>query len=171
MKRLLAISVLALGLLPSIPLSIAEAGIGTQEDLTRHCRDRLGFPQTLPLYGQDLLQLRHCIDSTREQFQYADRLTRRAGIFPDVDRYEEVQEAVTTRKETRRSLNDRLYTEGNQRITYFKETPVDIREYALQQHRTSRRLAVHEQEQRIILEKKEKQLRWQRAVQVCRYYA
>jgi hypothetical protein len=77
--------------------------------------------------------------------------------------------AMTVPRETRRSLNDRVTTTGKSRVQYYKETPVDVRDYALQQHRQSRRLTVLEQEQRIILQRQEKKLRWQRAIQVCRY--
>ncbi len=170
-KRLIAITVLTVGLVPSIPILFADAATPNQRDLTRHCRTRLGFSQTEPLFGPLLLQLRRCIDNTRQQYEHADRLMRRSGVTHYSQRYDQAQSFAPPVKETQRSLNTRTQREEVIRLDYYHNTTLDVRDRALREHRISRRFLVQEAEHRLLREKRAKQQRWVNAIQVCRYIA
>lgn len=167
MKRLIALTVLSVGLLPSLPVDFASAIVPTQEDLQRHCRDRLGFGQTEPVYGPLLLQLRRCIDNTKEQYEHAARLLRRSGAV----HYSSVtkENAVDRGRVTQRTLNTTMEEAEKTRISYYRNVPVEDREYLLNEHRRSRRLLVQEAEQRLVRERRAKLFRYRQAIQTCRY--
>ncbi|MBT4120060.1 MAG: hypothetical protein HOG89_05560 [Candidatus Peribacter sp.] len=167
MKRLIALTVLAVGLLPSLPIDFASAIVPNQTELQRHCRDRLGFGQTEPVYGSLLLQLRRCIDNTRTQYEHASRLLNRAGIT----HYSSVTRDVSYGRETQRSLNTRMLDQEKTRKSYYHNVPLGDREFILQEHRRSKRLIVQEQERRLLRQRREKLQRWRQALQTCKYYA
>ncbi len=169
MKRLLAITVLALGLLPSLPVFTATALSLAEESLNDHCRSRLGIGQTEPVYGLVLQQIKRCMTNTAEQFKIAETLQRRAGIGHYVQRYDEAQAARPVFRETQRSLTTRMLKQEEIRIDYYKTSTVSERAEALNLHRISRRLAVREKEQQLFQERLQKQMQWQRAIQACRY--
>lgn len=171
-KRLLALAVLTVGLVPSIPVFLTEAAVPNQEELQRHCRDRLGFGQTEPLYGPTLLQLRRCIDNTKTQYEQADRLQRRFSQ-PAAVHYSVIhrEQAPENPRETQRTLNERMLQQERTRLSYYHTVPVEDREVLLSQHRISRRLLVQEQEARLIRERRAKLDQWRRSIQVCRYFA
>lgn len=171
MKKILALLVLTVGLLPSIPVFFATAAAPTQEELTKHCRTRLGFGQTEPIYGPMVLQLRRCIDSTREQYERAATLERRAGVTHYTQRYDQAQSMAQPVKETQRSLNTRVEREEDIRLDYYHNSTVEERTEALRQHRIDRRLFAQEVQQTLLRERRAKQQRWKTAIQVCRYYA
>lgn len=167
-KKLLALAVLSIGIIPSIPVDFASAIVPNQVDLQRHCRNRLGFGQTEPLYGSLLLQLRRCVDNTRVQYEHAARLLNRKGnvhyaqYFPG--------QSAPKGKETQRSLNTRMENAENSRITYYRTVGLEDREFLLQDHRRSRRLLVQEAEQRLLRQRREHYQRWRQSIQTCRYY-
>lgn len=168
MKRLIALSILAVGLIPSIPVFTADAIVPNQEDLQRHCRERLGFGQTEPVYGSLLLQLRRCIDNTREQYETASRLLRRSGAV-----HYSVITAENTESHhriTQRTLNTQMENAEQTRLSYYHNVPLEDREVLLQNQRTSRRLLVQEAEARLVRERRAKLDRYRRAIQTCRYY-
>lgn len=166
-KRLLALSLLTIGLLPSIPVLTASALVPNQEDLQRHCRERLGFGNTEPVYGSLLLQLRRCIDSTEQQYERASRLLRRAGIV----HYSEItaEETAPHGRVTQRTLNEQQQSAENTRLSYYHNVPLQDREFLLQEHRRSKRILVQEQEQRLVRERRAKLLQYRRAIQTCRF--
>ncbi len=167
MKRLIAITVLAVGLLPSLPIDFASAVVPNQSDLQRHCRDRLGFGRTEPVYGSLLQQLRRCIDNTRDQYEHASRLLRRAGVthYSTITR-----DNAPVRRETQRTLNTRMQKQERTRISYYHNVPLADREILLQDHRISKRLIVKQQQQLLLRQKRAKLQRWRQAVQTCNYY-
>lgn len=166
--RLLALSVLSIGLIPSIPVDFASAIVPSQPDLQRHCRTRLGFGQTEPVYGSLLLQLRRCIDNTRKQYEHAARLMRRAGVA-HYQAY--TQEQVKPKgKETQRGLNRRMEANERSRLRYYHTVDLEDREFLLQDHRRSRRLIVAEQADNLLRQKRAKHQRWRQALQTCRYF-
>jgi hypothetical protein len=168
MKRLIAITILAIGLLPSLPIDLASAVVPNQVDLQRHCRSRLGFGQTEPVYGSLLLQLRRCIDNTRQQYEFASRLLRHKGMA----HYSEVaKQHVSQQRETQRTLNVRMQRQERTRISYYHNVPLEDREFLLQEHRRSRRLIVQEQQRILLRQKRVKLHRWRQAIQTCKYYA
>lgn len=168
MKRFIAITILAVGLIPSLPVDFASAIVPNQTDLQRHCRDRLGFGQTEPVYGSLLLQLRRCIDNTRDQYEHASKLLRRAGIT----HYSSVakENAPSFGRETQRSLNERMLDQERTRKSYYHNVPLEDREFILQEHRRSKRLIVQEQQRLLLRQKRAKLSRWRQAIQTCRYY-
>ncbi|MCA9371073.1 MAG: hypothetical protein KC680_03890 [Candidatus Peregrinibacteria bacterium] len=170
MKRLLAISLLTVGLLPSIPVLQTLASVPSQEDLTRHCRDRLGFGQTEPIYGSQLLQLRRCIDNTRSQYEKADQLLRRAGATHYAQRYDQAQTLAPTGRETQRSLNERVLREEQVREEYYNNVSLEDRDDALEAHRLRRRAESYEQQLLLLRDIRSKQAKWKRAVRTCVYY-
>lgn len=167
MKRIIAITILAIGLLPSLPIDFASAIVPNQTELQRHCRDRLGFGQTEPVYGSLLLQLRRCIDNTRTQYERASRLLNRAGIthYSSVSR-----EEPTHTRETQRSLNERMLSQEATRQSYYHNVPLADREFILQEHKRSKRLIIQEQERLLLRQKRVKLQRWRQAIQTCKYY-
>ena len=167
MKRIIALTIIAAGLIPSLPVHYAGASVPNQTALQRHCRDRLGFGQTEPVYGSLLLQLRRCIDNTREQYEHASRLLRRAGVthYSTVTR-----ENVRHGKETQRTLNTRMQDQERTRLSYYHNVPLADREFILQEHRRSKRLLVQEQERRLLRQRRAKLHRWRQAIQTCRNY-
>jgi len=167
MKRIIAITILAIGLIPSLPVTSADAIVPNQEALQRHCRDRLGFGQTEPVYGSLLLQLRRCIDSTRTQYEHASRLLDRKGLT----HYSTVTKKNTvTRRETQRTLNERMLDQERTRTSYYHNVPLADREFILQEHRRSKRLIVQEQERLLLRQRTDKLQRWRQALQTCKYY-
>ncbi|MDA0376103.1 MAG: hypothetical protein O3A80_02210 [bacterium] len=159
MKRIIAITILAIGLIPSLPVTSADAIVPNQEALQRHCRDRLGFGQTEPVYGSLLLQLRRCIDSTRTQYK------------PDLVHYSTVAKKETvTQRETQRTLNERMHNQERTRKSYYHNVPLADREFILQEHRRSKRLIVQEQERLLLRQRTDKLQRWRQALKTCTYY-
>jgi len=171
-KRWIALTVLAIGLLPSIPVFIADAAVPNQADLQRHCRERLGFGPTEPLGGPMLLQLRRCIDNTKAQYEKADRLQARFSNRPAAVHYSVINKELTpdNPRETQRTLNERMLQQEKTRLSYYNTVPVEDREVLLTEHRRSRRLIIQEQEARLIRERRAKLEQWQRSIQICRYY-
>lgn len=165
MKRIIAITILAIGLIPSLPVDFATAIVPNQTALQRHCRDRLGFGPTEPVYGSLLLQLRRCIDNTRIQYEHASRVLNRAGIM----HYSSVTRDATYGRETQRSLNTRMQDQERTRKSYYHNVPLADRESILQEHRRSKRLIVQEQQRLLLRQKRMKLQRWRQAIQTCTY--
>lgn len=178
-QRLLALTVLGFGLIPSFVVSRADAVVPNHVDLQRHCRARLGFGQTEPIYGSQVLQLRRCIDNTAKQYMLVSRALRRTGRSHYYARGQQnlmvhsKRPAVVVhgRRETQRSLNTRVQREEKNRINYYHKTPLQTREFLLQDHRRSRRLVVQEAERRLVRQRRAKHQRWRQAITTCRYFA
>jgi|GEM_PF-1395254 len=169
MRRLLAIFVLTLGLLPSIPVLFAHAAAPSQEDLIAYCRNELGYGQTQRLVGSSVFLLRSCVTDAKKKLEANERLD---GILQRKDqhfwkRYEYGQEIL---KESKRSLQRRVENTVNIRESYYKETTIQQRQADLLQHIASRRAAVRIQEQNLLRERRAEQIKWQNAQQTCRSY-
>jgi len=169
MKRLLAISVLTIGLLPSIPVFIANAAVPSQDELNRHCRSRLGYAQTEPLVGSSVFQLRRCISSTKKQYEALDRFQNKLQRYDQTfwKRYEYGQ---TILHESQRGLDKRMENQEQIRERYYKTKTVQEREIELSEHRRSRRTIVRQKEQQLLLEKRAQRDTWKKAIQTCTYY-
>ena len=173
-KKLIAIAVLGIGLLPSLPIGTADAIVPSQPELVRHCRDRLGFGQTEPVYGSLLLQLRRCIDNTRRQYQHASRLLSRTGAVhysqyrPIHDRFRPINDERHVRS-SKRSINTRAEGRERARIAYYRTVNIEDRDILLRDHRRSRRLLVQEQRHHLLRHRRAKHTRWKQAIQTCRY--
>jgi len=169
MKRLLAISVLTIGLLPSIPVFVASAAIPSQDELNRHCRSRLGYAQTEPLVGSLVFQLRRCITNTKQQYEALDTFQRKLQRYDQIfwKRYEYGQNIL---HESQRSLDKRMENQEQIRETYYKTKTVQEREIELNEHRRSRRTIVRQKEQQLLLERRAQREKWTKAIQTCTYY-
>lgn len=169
MKRLLAISILTFGLLPSIPVFVAGAAVPSQEDLNRHCRSRLGYDQTEPLVGSAVFQLRRCITNTKQQFERVEQINHRLQRYDQNfwKRYEYGQKIL---KESRRSLDKRMENQVQIRENYYKTKTVQERAIDLNEHRRSRRTVVREKEQNLLRERRSQREKWTKAIQSCTYY-
>lgn len=170
MKKALATTVLFIGLLPSIPVGISLAGVPNQEELTRHCRDRLGFGQTEPIYGSQLLQLRRCIDNTKDQYERAEKLMRRAGVTHYAQRFSQAETVTPGGRETQRSLNTRMLDQEETRLNYYHNVSLEDRDNALEEHQLRRRAQSQEQQLLLLRDIRTKQALWKRAVRTCVYY-
>ena len=169
-RRFFALTILTVGLLPSMLIAHANAIVPNQVQLQRHCRERLGFGPTEPLYGPLLLQLRRCIDNTESQYEHASRLMRRSGVpmhYAAVNR----ETFTRYRKETQRSLNTRIQLQERNRLRYYRTVDLRDRDTVLDNHRRSRRIAVQDQQEVLLRQNRDKYLRWKRAVQACRIYS
>jgi hypothetical protein len=169
MKRLLAISILTFGLLPSIPVFHVSASVPSQEALTRHCRSRLGYTQTEPLVGSAVFQLRRCINNTKKQFERVEQINHRLQRYDQKfwKRYEYGQNIL---RESRRSLDKRMENQEQIRTTYYKNTPVQKRENDLNAHRRSRRTIIREKEQQLLRERRAEREQWTNAIRSCTHY-
>jgi hypothetical protein len=170
MKRLLAISLLGFGLLPSIPVLVTSAAIPSQTALTRHCRTVIGYGPTDPLVGSAVYELRRCINVTKkkfEQFEEVERIQQRADQ-QFWKRYEYGQKIL---HESQRGLDKRMENQEQIRTTYFKNTSVEKREIELNKHRRSRRAAVRETEQQLLRERRSEREKWTKAIQSCTHYS
>jgi hypothetical protein len=168
-RRLLALTVLTVGLLPSIPLMSATARGLTQKQMTESCRRELGYGTADPLYGALLHELRRCVNTKRKASVNQDILNRRLARYDQRfwQRYEHGQKILN---ETQRSLNNRMEDQEHRRISYYHNVPLEDRDIILKKHRRSRRQIVQEAEQRLMRERRAKYLRWQGAIQSCRYF-
>ncbi len=169
MRRLLAIFVLTIGLIPSIPVFVTSAALPSDEELNSLCRERLGHGPTDPLVGSEVFQLRRCINNMKTQFERAELLERRLQRYDQRfwQRYEYGQEVL---RESRRSLDSRMQQQRETRTNYYKDTSVQERAVELQAHRRSRRAVVREKEQQLLRERRIKQEKWQNAIRACRTY-
>lgn len=169
MRRLIAILVLTIGIAPSIPIFLAQAAVPSQEELVRHCRDRLGYSQTEPLVGASVFQLRRCITNVKKQYERVERLEQKLQRYDQHfwQRYEYGQKIL---RESRRGLEKRVENQVQVRTSYYKNTSLDERAEDLEAHRRSRRTIVREQEQKLLRERRAKQEKWRNAIQACRVY-
>lgn len=170
MKRFIATLVLALGILPSIPVVSTFARVPNQRTLTRDCKDRLGFGQTDPLYGAQVLALRRCIDETKASYSHAEQLLRDAPISHYTSRFTRLQQAVATRRETRRSLNNRMEAQKEIRDSYYSNLTINQRDVALQQHFIERRTESTSPEAYVLRAIRAKQAEWNNAIRSCVFY-
>ena len=169
MRRLLAILVLTIGLIPSIPALYAYAASPSQEDLVRYCRDKLGYGQTQRLVGSSVFLLRSCITDIKKQseadMRFENVLQRKDQHF--WKRYEYGQKIL---KESQRSLQKRIENKVAIRETYYRQTSVEQRQADLLKHIAARRAAVRIQEQNLLRDKRAAQEKWKNAIQACRSY-
>jgi hypothetical protein len=169
MKRLLAISILTFGLLPSIPVFVTSAATLSQSALTRHCRTVIGYGPTDPLVGSAVYELRRCINVTKkkfEQFEVVERIQQRA----DQQFWKRYEYGQNILRESQRSLDKRMENQEQIRTTYYKNTPVQKREEDLSTHRRSRRTIVREREQQLLRERRSERDKWTKAIRSCTYY-
>ena len=169
MRRFLAIFVLTIGLLPSIPVMFAHASASSQEDIVRYCKNTLGYGQTQRLVGSSVFLLRECITDVRKQAEadvlLEDILQRKDQHF--WRRYEYGQRIL---QESQRSLQERVENQVQVRETYYKQTSIEQRQADLLNHIAARRAAVRIQEQNLLREKRAMQDKWNSAIQTCRSY-
>jgi len=168
MKRLIALLVLGVGALVSIPLSAVEADMPSHEELEFQCRQRLRFSRNQFLNNLQLDQLRRCVRNTRIQYERADELQRRLNRYDQqyYKRYEHGQEILRI---SRRSLKERIHQQEDIRKSYYKTVSLDQRHQDLLRHRVERRRIIREKENQLMREKQEKLERWRTAVKACRY--
>ena len=170
MKRILAICVLAVGIAPSIPVFNALARVPRQDVLVRECKDKLGFGQTQPLHGAEVLALRRCLDSAKEYYREARFEVRLLPVSHYQSTYERLQAAVATRRESRRSLNARVEFQKDIREDYYTSLTIGERDLALQQHREDRRTQPESPQAYVLRAVRAKQAEWRNAIRSCVYY-
>lgn len=165
MRRFLAISVLAAGLLPSVPAPGVSAGFMNQHELILYCRNRLGYGPTNPLYGKNLLRIRRCIDSARHE-KNAETALQKPVHYTQL--YQNVEPGA--KKEMRRSLHKRVYGQQDIRKQYYLNTDINDRAVAMNEHRKQRRAEVQQPQRLLMRELRAKQFISNGSIRSCVYY-
>lgn len=170
-KRLLAITILGIGIIPCIPVLHAAAVASlSQSKYEQYCRAQLGYGPNQPLNGALVYNLRRCINVTKKEVQKAAEFQNEVlRNQPRSWRTAVIGEEVL--KRSRRSIVDQKEAQEEVREEYYHAVSLEDRQADLLRHRAERRKAVQDAERSIIMQQREKIYKWRTALNICRSYS